>query len=282
LASLLEEAANAAGADAYEHLHELRRADGEERRAGFAGDGAGEQRLTGAGRADEQHALGDLGADAQVLLRVLEEVDDLDELLLGCLVPGDVVEGGRDLVLAAEGLGARLSELHDLVWAALRPHEYEPEEADEDRDGQYGADEDAYPLGWVADGDLWHAAPEVFKQGVREDRSRTERQDRLRLAVNGHLGLGRELARDVARVAVDSHRGDAAVLHELREGGEGDLAASATGVELVEHEYAQDEEHHEQPGVEGSFQVLASGVPPGGSPGAGAGEGAAPHAKSDV
>ena len=56
-AGLLEQVADAAGADADEHLHEVRAGDREEADAGLAGDRAGEQRLAGAGRADEQHAL---------------------------------------------------------------------------------------------------------------------------------------------------------------------------------------------------------------------------------
>ena len=51
LLGLLEEVAHAGGADADEHLDEVRAGDGEERDAGLAGDGAGEQRLAGAGRA---------------------------------------------------------------------------------------------------------------------------------------------------------------------------------------------------------------------------------------
>ena len=47
---LLEEVADAAGADADEHLDEVRAGDREERHPGLAGNGAGEQRLTGSGR----------------------------------------------------------------------------------------------------------------------------------------------------------------------------------------------------------------------------------------
>ena len=64
LLGLLEEVADAAGADADEHLDEVRAGDREERHAGLAGDGAGEQGLAGAGRPVEQHALGDPGARA--------------------------------------------------------------------------------------------------------------------------------------------------------------------------------------------------------------------------
>ena len=48
LLALLEQVADARGADADEHLDEVRARDGEERHAGLAGDGAREQRLAGA------------------------------------------------------------------------------------------------------------------------------------------------------------------------------------------------------------------------------------------
>src|SRR6185312_7303622 len=49
LLRLLEEVADTAGADADEHLDEVRAGDREERHPGLAGDGAGEQGLAGAG-----------------------------------------------------------------------------------------------------------------------------------------------------------------------------------------------------------------------------------------
>ena len=48
---LVEQVADAAGADADEHLDELRAGDAEEGHAGLAGDGARQQGLAGAGRA---------------------------------------------------------------------------------------------------------------------------------------------------------------------------------------------------------------------------------------
>ena len=59
---LLEQVADPAGADADEHLDEVRAGDRVERHARLAGHRAGQQRLAGAGRAVQQHALGDLGA----------------------------------------------------------------------------------------------------------------------------------------------------------------------------------------------------------------------------
>src|SRR5207248_116740 len=57
LLRLLEEVAHARGADADEHLDEIRSRDREERDARLTGDGTREQRLTGTRRAVEQDAL---------------------------------------------------------------------------------------------------------------------------------------------------------------------------------------------------------------------------------
>jgi hypothetical protein len=75
-----------------DHLDELRRAGGEERHARLPGRRAGEQRLPGAGRAAQQHPLRGAGAQAPVLARVLQKVDDIADLGLDLVDPGDVVE----------------------------------------------------------------------------------------------------------------------------------------------------------------------------------------------
>ena len=95
LLGLLEEVADAARAHADEHLDEVGTGDREEGHSGLAGDGSGQQGLAGAGRAVQQHALRDAGADGLELGRLLEEVLDLFELLDGLVGTGDVAE--RDL-----------------------------------------------------------------------------------------------------------------------------------------------------------------------------------------
>src|SRR5688572_7341871 len=97
---LLEQVAHAAGADADEHLDELRARDAEERHAGLARNGTADQCLARAWRACQQHALGDLGAQRGELRRMLEELDDLPELFLGLSGAGYVVKG--DLLLVAD------------------------------------------------------------------------------------------------------------------------------------------------------------------------------------
>ena len=124
LLALLEEVADAACADADEHLDEVGAGDGEERHVGFAGDGAGQQGLAGSRRSDEQHALGDAAAELLELLRLAQELDDLLQLFLGFVDAGHVFE--RDLLLLhGEQAGAALAEREGLVAAGLHLAEHE-------------------------------------------------------------------------------------------------------------------------------------------------------------
>ena len=132
LLALLEHVAHAAGADADEHLDEVGAGDGEEGHVGLAGDGARQQRLTGARRADQQAALRDLAAEALELLRVLQELDDLLELDFGLVDAGHVVEG-HPADLSRSAAGPALAEAHGLAAAGLHlAHEEDPD-ADQDR-----------------------------------------------------------------------------------------------------------------------------------------------------
>ena len=111
LPGLLEQVANLGRAHADEHLDELTAGDGEERHVRLAGHCAGEQGLAGARRADKQRALGQLGAYLGVFLRVVQEVDDLLERLLGLVLTGHVGEGLARLRLGVD-LRAGLAEAH--------------------------------------------------------------------------------------------------------------------------------------------------------------------------
>src|SRR4051794_22669431 len=91
LARLVEQAPDARGAEAGEHLDERGRRLREELRAGLVGDRLREQRLARAGRAVEQHALRDGRAEALERLGVAQELDDLAQLGLGLVDAGDVV-----------------------------------------------------------------------------------------------------------------------------------------------------------------------------------------------
>ena len=97
LACLLEQATDPRRAEPGEHLDKSRRRLAEELRTGLVRDRLGEQRLAGAGRAVEQDALRDLRAEPLEVLRLGEKLDDLPQLLLRLLDPGDVVPRDRAL-----------------------------------------------------------------------------------------------------------------------------------------------------------------------------------------
>src|SRR5439155_816659 len=94
----LEHVADAAGADADEHLNEFRAADAVKGHARLAGHRASEQRLAGAWWADQEDPLGDLSAEALKLLRRAQELDHFLQLALGALHIGDVVKSDARLV----------------------------------------------------------------------------------------------------------------------------------------------------------------------------------------
>src|SRR6185503_10271048 len=130
LLALLEQVADAAGADADEHLDKVRAADREERHSRLAGDRAREQGLAGARRSHHQDALGDPSAEPRELLGVLEEGDDLLDLVLGLLDAGNVLERHAVLVIGQE-LGLRLAEAHGLAAARLELAHEQEEDADQ-------------------------------------------------------------------------------------------------------------------------------------------------------
>lgn len=105
LLGLLEHVAHTARADADKHFNEVRTGDAEERHLGFAGDGAGQQRLAGTRRADHQHAARNLAAQLGELGRVAQEVDQLAHFFLGLVAACNVGKSDFDLILALQ-LGA--------------------------------------------------------------------------------------------------------------------------------------------------------------------------------
>src|SRR5260370_36101409 len=85
LLSLLKHVADARGTDADEHLHEIRAADGEERHVSFTREGASQQGLASARRADHQHALGNTATEFLKFFRVGEKLDQFLHFVLGLL-----------------------------------------------------------------------------------------------------------------------------------------------------------------------------------------------------
>ena len=100
LLGLLEQVTDAAGTHAHIHLHKIGAGDGQEGGVRLAGHGLGQQRLAGARRAHQQHALGNMRAQLGIALGIAQKLDDLLQLLLLLIGTGHVLE--RDL-LAVRG-----------------------------------------------------------------------------------------------------------------------------------------------------------------------------------
>ena len=166
LLGLLEHVADAGSADADEHLDEVGTRDGEEGNVGFAGDRARDQRLAGAGRADQQHAARNASAQALELSGIAQELDDLLQILLGLVDAGDVLERHAAMRFG-QHLGARLAEAHRLAGAALHlPRQEDPhaDQRDERQPGDEQGDEPRHVVAGRLRGDLNLAVVQALHQ----------------------------------------------------------------------------------------------------------------------
>jgi hypothetical protein len=137
--ALIEEIAHATRPDTHEHLDEVRARHREERHARLAGDRLREQRLARARGTEQQRALRDASAEALELLRVLQELDDLLQLLLRLVGARHVLERDARILIERE-LRARLAELQRGRAARLHlAHDEEPR-TDEDEDREVADD----------------------------------------------------------------------------------------------------------------------------------------------
>ena len=98
--------------------------EAEERHARFAGDGLGQQRLAGARRADQQHALGNAAAEDLILFGRAEELDDFAQFFDGFVDAGHVVERDAEVFLGIH-LAAAAAEGHRRAGAAQAAHHEE-------------------------------------------------------------------------------------------------------------------------------------------------------------
>ena len=209
LLGLREEVADPGRADADEHLDELGSAQAEERHLGFAGDRAGQQRLARAGRADEQHALRNAAAERGVLLRVLQELDDLLQLLLGLVDARHVGEADLDVVFGEHAVLAA-GKRHHAAFGAAHP----PEEEAPDREQQQE----------------WDHPAEDFREPAADELARVlhaRRRRAPRAASGSSIRVGVELVAAVA-LGLEACRGWSARRRDL-----GDLAAADRLLELA-------------------------------------------------
>ena len=142
LLGLLKQVTHTGGTDTDVEFDEVGTGDREERNSRLAGDCLGKQSLTGTGRADEQHTLGDACAHLGKAFGVLEELDDFGKLFFFFLRTFHIGKGFA--VLAVGHAGSRLAEVHGAacVTAAAPAHGEEPEQTHHTHNEQIGDEAD--------------------------------------------------------------------------------------------------------------------------------------------
>ncbi len=131
LAPLFEQVPDAARADTDKHLDKIGTRHMEEWHIGLAGHGLGQQGLARAGHADQQDTLGYACAHLHKFLRVLQVVDDFEQLVLRFLLASHIGEG-RLFVVFHIALRAALAETEGLVVALALPHHHPNQEEGEE------------------------------------------------------------------------------------------------------------------------------------------------------
>src|SRR5262249_7899652 len=141
---LLKEVANPCRPDADKHFDELRSAQAEERHSRFTGNSAGEKRLSGSRRTDEQYAFRNPAAEVGVLLRVFQELDDLFQLVFRLIDAGDIRKSHLYFVVGVD-FRAAPSEGHHATLGAAHSPEKETPDADEENQRYDPAEEIGQP-----------------------------------------------------------------------------------------------------------------------------------------
>ncbi|OJI09579.1 hypothetical protein BK006_00335 [bacterium CG10_49_38] len=125
----IEEIAHSRGAHAHKHLHKFRSREIHKRYLGLAGHGPGQQGLASAGRAHQEHALGDAGANVEKLFRIAQEIHDLAQLFFGLLDAGHVAEGDSlTVIIGVNQARPRLTEGEGLSRSPLHLSRQEPKQ----------------------------------------------------------------------------------------------------------------------------------------------------------
>ena len=94
LLALFEKVADAAGAHADKHFHEVGPGDRKKRNVRFTGNSARKKSLSRAWGANQQNALGNATAKFLEFLRIFQEFDDFLKLFFGLIGSRNILESG--------------------------------------------------------------------------------------------------------------------------------------------------------------------------------------------
>ena len=128
---LVKEVAHPRGTDAHKHLHEFAAAYREERHISLTGYRACHQGFSCARRSDQQDTFGNARAQRLELLPRFEEINHLQQFLLGLFHTGHIVKGHRGPIGRDES-GAAATETHRLIICPSCLTEEEEQQTTED------------------------------------------------------------------------------------------------------------------------------------------------------
>src|SRR6185312_6856859 len=148
LARLFEEVADPGGSYADDHLNEFRRAHGKERHPGLARYGSRQQGLSGPWCPYQQHTLWSRSAQPGVLLRFLEKIHDLDQLVLSLVDTRHVIERDSGVLRLVVATRTTLADAHEptaQAAALLRRTAEDPDIESNDEQRRTEAEEQCRP-----------------------------------------------------------------------------------------------------------------------------------------
>ena len=96
--------------------------------------GLSQQGLTGSGRSHQKGSLGKLGSDLGIFTRIVKEVHNLRQGLLGLILSGHILKGNACFLLHIH-LGVALSYAHDASAAHPAHGEIHQEYQEQEGDG---------------------------------------------------------------------------------------------------------------------------------------------------
>ena len=136
---MLEKVAYTTGTDTHKHFHEVGTRHREERYSSLSGYCLGQEGLTCSRRTHQQRTFGDLTTQFGIFLRILQEVHDFLNLLLGTGLTCHILERDTQVAALFVHLSLRLADIEDTASGAHAStahtaHEEDPEcHQDEDR-----------------------------------------------------------------------------------------------------------------------------------------------------
>ena len=144
---LVEQITYTRSADTDKHLYKVRTGNAEERNSRFTGNCLRQQGFACTRRAIEQNTFRNLSSQVIILLRMLQEFNNLFQLLLGFLSTGNILKGYLQFFLIVATRTALAKVHHLAATGTALIHQHEPQTYDNQH--RQNRAENAHPPRWL-------------------------------------------------------------------------------------------------------------------------------------